>query len=857
MPEPALTAKAVFDRAHEIESPTERMAYLDEVCADAPALRERVEGLLRAYEEAGSFLDPPARPEPDTGVYQSAVNTPEPMPLADAETAAPSAPPHGPSAGEGPGPQIGPYRLVRELGSGGMGAVYLAEQDEPIRRQVALKIIKPGMDSAAVVARFQAERQALTLMDHANIARVYDADATPRGQPYLVMELVRGIPLTRFCDEQKLTVRARLVLFVTICQAVQHAHQKGIIHRDLKPSNVLVAMQEDRPVAKIIDFGLAKATDQLTGALTDQTQLTQTGAIVGTLQYMSPEQADVGVQGIDTRTDIYALGVMLYELLTGTTPLDLTASRRASFLEVVLRIREEEPPIPSTRATGLGERLAAIATSRRIVPVRLAKLLRGELDWIAMKAIEKDRNRRYDSASALAKDVERYLADEPVEASPPSVRYRLGKFIRRYRVAVAMVALFVGVLLLGMSGLTVGIILVNAARQDAQQREKDARAALHTTDAVIAALTKKGTKLGAFEKQILRNVAEENKRFLHPPGAGEEARLIAAETQLRQGNLCVMIGEDADAAAAYQEAMQLFDKLAADFPGKAEYRNELAATHFNVANLLNQANKQAQAEAAYRRAIELHQQLAAEFPANGQYRRDLADDHNNLGTVLRDRPALPEAQKEFREAIAILEKLVRDSPDVLDYRVSLARGHHNLGNAIRDGSGAEAALASYRKAIELLAPIEPAPDDAKLVLRNAHWDRANALGQLGRHTTAIKDWQRAIELDDGAARDHLRDFLAAAQMDDQLAGQMKPPGKLLYEAAGVHARATAAAAAENESGLQKQYADRALALLKQAQSAGWFKESERVRQLQADPRFDALTSDEFRAFIASVEAGKR
>ncbi len=375
----ALSVKAVFDHALEIESPAERQAYLDQVCADAPPLRQQVEALLRAHAEAGSFMETPAGTAPsgaapETLAYQAGGKLP---PAADADTVAPAPRLDGPPS-EGPGSWIGPYRLVRALGEGGMGAVYLAEQEKPIRRQVALKIIKPGMDSAQVIARFEAERQALTMMEHANIARVFDAGTTEHGRPYFVMEVVQGVPLTQFCDENALTIRERLLLFATVCQAIQHAHQKGIMHRDIKPSNVLVALQDGKPVAKVIDFGLAKATEQ---PLTEQTQLTQAGAILGTLKYMSPEQTGFSDKGVDTRTDIYSLGVVLYELLTGTTPLEFGKVRGDGYLQAVLRICEEETPKPSTRVAGLGATLPAIAQApERAGPAAKAAARRAGLD---------------------------------------------------------------------------------------------------------------------------------------------------------------------------------------------------------------------------------------------------------------------------------------------------------------------------------------------------------------------------------------------------------------------------------------------------------------------------------------------
>ena len=322
---------------------------------------------------------------------------------------------------ERPGTVIGPYKLLQQIGEGGMGTVFMAEQTQPVQRKVALKVIKPGMDSRQVIARFEAERQALAMMDHVNIARVLDAGATESGRPYFVMELVHGVPITKYCDDNRLTPRERLELFVPVCQAIQHAHQKGIIHRDIKPSNVLVTLYDGKPVPKVIDFGVAKATEQ---RLTERTLFTQYGTMVGTLEYMSPEQAEMSALGVDTRSDIYSLGVLLYELLTGSTPLSHKRLKEAAYAEILRMIKEEEPPRPSTRLSDSGEALASISAQRHTEPAKLTKLVRGELDWIVMKTLEKDRNRRYETANGFAADVQRYLDDEPVQACPPSARYR-------------------------------------------------------------------------------------------------------------------------------------------------------------------------------------------------------------------------------------------------------------------------------------------------------------------------------------------------------------------------------------------------------------------------------------------------
>ena len=378
-----------------------------------------------------------------------------------------------PIASEGPGLWIGPYRLLEKIGEGGMGVVYMAEQERPVRRKVALKVIKAGMDTAQVVARFEAERQALALMDHPNIAHVLDAGATDTGRPFFVMELVNGAPITEYCDAARLTTQARLELFRPVCHAVQHAHQKGVIHRDIKPSNVLVTLVDGRPVPKVIDFGVAKAIDQ---RLTEKTLFTQFGALVGTLEYMSPEQAELSGMDVDTRADVYSLGVLLYELLTGTTPLERGRLRQAGYAEILRRIREEEPPKPSTRLSSAGGRLPSIAATRGTEPRRLSRLVRGELDWVVMKALEKDRARRYETANGLARDVDRYLAGEAVEACPPSRTYRLRKFAGRHRGALATAAAFAALLILGAVVSLTQAVRATRAEHAARQAAEAARA---------------------------------------------------------------------------------------------------------------------------------------------------------------------------------------------------------------------------------------------------------------------------------------------------------------------------------------------------------------------------------------------
>jgi WD40 repeat protein/serine/threonine protein kinase len=515
-----MNERSIFAAALDIADPVERAAYLDNACGQQPALRKQLDELLAAQEKLGSFLTRPPSVLEKTAAY-------EPI-------------------REGAGSTIGPYKLLQQIGEGGMGIVYMAEQQEPVRRKVALKIIKPGMDSAQVIARFEAERQALAMMDHQNIAKVFDAGTTDTGRPYFMMELVHGVPLTAFCDENRLTLRERLELFVPVCHAIQHAHQKGIIHRDVKPSNVLVTMYDDRPVPKVIDFGIAKATDQ---RLTERTMFTQFGTMVGTFEYMSPEQAEMNAFGVDTRSDIYSLGVLLYELLTGSTPLEKARVRAAAFNEVVRIIKEEEPPRPSIRLSKSGT-AASIAAARKTEPHQLSKLVRGDLDWIVMRCLEKQRDRRYETANGLARDIQRYLSDEPVEARPPSAGYRMQKFIRRNNGRVVAAGLLLLLLLLGIAGTTWGMLAAQKAQHAAEEQR-------------IVAVNERNQK-----ERARKQADEERKR------ADAEAKSAMAEKNIALQQEAVATAEKQRAESERRRA----DAKAAEALTQKDRANQNAAT---------------------------------------------------------------------------------------------------------------------------------------------------------------------------------------------------------------------------------------------------------------------------------------
>jgi len=685
MADPPVDEEAVFLAALEIKTYAGRMAYVEQACAGNVELHSRVLKLLKSHDESqGPFDAAPPGLQPTNITHQCS------------------------AAGD----QIGPYKLLEQIGEGGFGIVYMADQQAPVRRRVALKIVKPGMDTKQVLARFKAELQALSLMDHPNIARVLDGGSTDTGRPYFVMELVRGVPITEYCDQNNLDVRQRLDLFVTVCHAVQHAHQKGIIHRDIKPSNVLVTMNDGRPIPKVIDFGVAKAINQ---QLTPETIFTRFAEMIGTPLYMSPEQAEMTSLDIDTRSDIYSLGVLLYELLTGTTPFEKERLKQAAFDEIRRIIREEEPAKPSTRISTLGANSAAIAAHRHVEPGRLGQLMRGDLDWIVMKALEKDRTRRYETANGFAMDIQRHLANEPVSASPPSAAYRFRKFARRNRTALAMAAVVAVALLLGIVGTAWQALQAMHERDEAYaarvaegiqhaKAEENLQKARHAVDEYFTLVSESKLLdvpgLQPLRKELLEAALRYYEEFAQEHTSDPQVLADLAVTHLRVAEVYLAIERTDDSLASCARALDVIDRLRRDYPSAVKEHCRLAGYWKGARPAHKDTDPEpSDGEAALKllnRMCATWQTLAEENPSEFGFQSDLAAIYAHLGMLL-DWHRTKDAAVYFEKAQHTLETLVRRFPAEPQYRADLARVNESLvGTYRRSSRPADSESAAHR-----------------------------------------------------------------------------------------------------------------------------------------------------------------
>jgi serine/threonine protein kinase/Tfp pilus assembly protein PilF len=776
--------KSIFLEALQ-KAGANREAFLQAACGENQKLRAEVEVLLAASDRSGDLLDVSA-----TGAFSPTLVNPVNVPA--------------------PGASIGPYRLLQQIGEGGMGTVFMAEQSHPVQRKVALKIIKPGMDTRQVVARFEAERQALALMDHPHIAKVLDAGTTDGGLPYFVMELVKGVPLTKYCDDHRLTPRQRLELFIPVCQAIQHAHQKGIIHRDLKPSNVLVALYDGRPVPKVIDFGVAKATGQ---KLTDRTMYTEFGAIVGTLEYMSPEQAELNQLDIDTRSDIYSLGVLLYELLTGTTPFEKKRLKNAALMEVLRIIREDEPPKPSTRLSTTDE-LPSISANRGLEPSRLSALVRGDLDWIVMKALDKDRNRRYETANGFALDIQRYLADEPVLACPPSAAYRFRKFTHRNRGPVLAAALVLVALLVGIAGTTIGLLHAQAERDKAVAAKESERLAvidaeenLQTArDAVDQMYTRAAEEMAdkpqleLIRRALLEDALKFYRGFQKKKSDDPAILYESALLHRRVGEIYALLGYLKESLDNHRQSVELLTSLSSGYANDVNYRDQLARAHFHTADVLLNLVLLDEGDASMRQAIALWESLTDEFPDRPSYLEALARANHKLGHLwgssyeVRGEPYairgqqllvklkqkfpdyeistafkseikggdlwrfsnlphdianLQRLEKECRNRLAAAEAENADHPDVPKYQIDVAGWVARLGNVLAAQNRPDEALQLRLRNLEIIKQIAARHPDVPEFQRNlawSHYELAQLLHDAGRYDEALDHSRTAIGL---------------------------------------------------------------------------------------------------------------
>ncbi|MFT3881679.1 MAG: serine/threonine-protein kinase [Gemmatales bacterium] len=729
--------QSIFSRALDISDAQARAAFLDAACADNPELRARVEALLAARFRDEQFLEDGPVQMSTVSEGTAAYDPPSPVPTLIA----------------------GKYKIREKLGEGGMGAVYVVETVKDVKAYFALKLIKPGYNSRHVLARFEQERQALALMNHPNIAKFIDAGATETGQPFFVMELIKGMPITKYCDQEKLTVEERLNLFRPLCEAVQHAHQKGVIHRDLKPGNILVANFDGKPVPKIIDFGVAKATLL---PLTDKSIYSEIGSMIGTLEYMSPEQAEINSLDIDTRADLYSLGVILYELLTGTTPFTRKELSAAAMLGMLKMIREEEPPKPSTKLSGSGS-LPSVAAQRKINPAALTRKLHGELDWIVMKCLEKERNRRYEGPTQLAHDIENYLADLPLIAGPPTAMYRFKKFYKRHKGKVLAAAVLLLTLVGGIIGTTYGMVKAVKAREEAVDSAE-------TSEETVSFLTRDLLgQAGPFDQAVSFHTFDKNMTLKSALDRAAEKLNTRLDNRPKvKANLYLTIGKSYLQLTDYQHArphLEAAEPLLIKHYGEThpltlecKYRRA-RLMHFLVDDaqaVSIMENAMAQVKAARlantREGLHIQHELALAYQdtekaellerAEGIFRQLILDDTKYLGsddgdTILakRDLAGVCVLRKKYEEAFLLFGQaldwqtrhLGRESPVTQTTMNNFARAYRNAGQF-------DKAIAMYMDLIEI----------SQRTLGDDHTDHIININNLGRAYLSKGDLERAI-----------------------------------------------------------------------------------------------------------------
>lgn len=738
MPLDRRRVRALFEAALELPDPAERAGFLERACGGDDALRTRVEELLAVYERPASdaessIVETPADEQGTDADPDPNRTTARPVDALMAvagnveETVAYRR--EGEPAAALEGMVIaGRYTIRREIGEGGMGSVYLADQSQPVKRQVALKLIKAGMDSRMVLARFDSERQALAIMDHPNIAKVLDAGTTENGRPFFVMELVKGTPLTQYCDEHRMGLPERLALFRQICSAVQHAHQKGIIHRDLKPTNILVETHDDQGVPKVIDFGLAKATGGL--RLSDHSLHSAFGTVAGTPLYMAPEQATFNAIDIDTRADIYALGVILYELLTGSTPIRQDEFRRAALDEMLRVIREVDPPTPSSRISS-SDTLPSVAATRQVEPARLGRFVRGDLDWIVMKALAKERQRRYESPLALAHDIERFLNHEPVSAGPPSATYRLKKFVRRNQLTVSAAAFILLALVVGFVVATVGLVEANRQRRIADGRLVEVRKRLAQRDKANEIL------LSVFKDLNPRDERQKKK----PLDAILGERLDAAAAQLEGeaitdpvgvARMQSALGESQIGLGHYSQARELFAKA------HDAYKTHLGADHKDTLATINNVALSYYYGGQYEKALPLLKEtLAARRAKSGPDDSDTLEVMGNMGGCYRALGRLDLAIPLFEEVVPMMTVILgRDHPSTLGIMNVLALSY-------QDTAQYQLAIPLFEETLELRARELGADHPATLTTMN---NLAIALQNTGQLNKSLPLFEKTLEL---------------------------------------------------------------------------------------------------------------